>query len=103
MKKIITLLILCHVSLAMVWAQVEFPAADKAYTVIAEGRGSVGWAVNDEATQMVSFGATTITDDAQKNFAFVQHDGKVYLYSVWAEMFVPKLTLSPFAITKFPS
>jgi hypothetical protein len=47
MKKIITLLILWHISLAMVWAQVEFPASDKAYTVIAEGRGSVGWAVND--------------------------------------------------------
>lgn len=95
MKKIITLLILWHISLATVWAQVEFPAADKAYTVIAEGRGSVGWAINDAVSRMVSFGATTITDEAQKNFAFVQHDGKVYLYSVWAEMFVQKdLSLS---------
>ncbi len=95
MKKIITLLILWQISLATVWAQVEFPAADKVYTVIAEGRGSVGWAINDAVSRMVSFGATTITDDEQKNFAFVQHDDKVYLYSVWAEMFVQKdLSLS---------
>ena len=95
MKKIITLLILWHISFATVWAQVEYPAADKVYTVIAEGRGSVGWAINDAVSRMVSFGATTITDEAQKNFAFVQHDGKVYLYRVWAEMFVQKdLSLS---------
>lgn len=69
------------------------PATNKAFTVVAEGHNSgakPGWAINNEGTAMVSFGNTTIADEAQKNFAFVQYDGKVYLYSVWAQKFVQK-------------
>ena len=74
------------------WAQ-TLPATNKAFTVVAEGHNSgakPGWAINNEGTAMVSFGNTTIADEAQKNFAFVQYDGKVYLYSVWAQKFVQK-------------
>ena len=69
------------------------PATNKAFTVVAEGHNSgakPGWAINNEKTAMVSFGNTAIADEAQKNFAFVQYDGKVYLYSVWAQKFVQK-------------
>ena len=74
------------------WAQ-TLPATNKSYTVVAEGHSSgakPGWAINNEGTQMVSFGNTSIDDEAQKEFAFVQHEGKVYLYSVWAKKFVNK-------------
>ena len=75
------------------WAQVTLPATDKAFTVIAEGHNSgakPGWAINNGKTAMVSFGDTDVADEAQKNFAFIQYEGKVYLYSVWAEKFVNK-------------
>ena len=84
------LMLLCAMT---TMAQAELPATNKAFTVVAEGHNSgakPGWAINNEGTKMVSFGNTSITDDAQKNFAFVQHDGKVYLYSVWAQKFVQK-------------
>ncbi|MBO7192906.1 MAG: hypothetical protein J6V47_01310, partial [Bacteroidaceae bacterium] len=83
------LMLLCAVT---TWAQ-TLPATDKAFTVVAEGHNSgakPGWAINNEGTKMVSFGNTAIADEAQKNFAFVQYDGKVYLYSVWAQKFVQK-------------
>lgn len=84
------LMLLCAV--ATLFAQ-TLPATDKAFTVVAEGHNSgakPGWAINNEKTAMVSFGNTAIADEAQKNFAFVQHEGKVYLYSVWAQKFVQK-------------
>lgn len=74
------------------WAQGDLPF-NKACTVIAEEHSSgvkPGWAINNEKTAMVSFGNTAIADEAQKNFAFIQFDGKVFLYSVWAEKFVNK-------------
>ena len=74
------------------WAQGDLPF-NKACTVIAEGHNSgakPGWAINNEKTAMVSFGNTAIDEEAQKNFAFIQFNGKVYLYSVWAEKFVNK-------------
>lgn len=84
------LMLLCAVT--TMFAQ-TLPATNKAFTVVAEGHDSgakPGWAINNEGTAMVSFGNTTIADEAQKNFAFVQYDGKVYLYSVWAQKFVQK-------------
>ena len=75
------------------FAQTTLPATDKAFTVVAEGHNSgakPGWAINNEGTKMVSFGNTAIANEAQKNFAFVQYDGKVYLYSVSAQKFVQK-------------
>ena len=84
------LMLLCAVT--TMFAQ-TLPATDKAFTVVAEGHNSgakPGWAINNEGTKMVSFGNTAIADEAQKNFAFVQYDGKVYLYSVWAQKFVQK-------------
>ena len=91
MKKITSfmLMLLCAMT---TWAQ-TLPATNKAFTVVAEGHNSgakPGWAINNEKTAMVSFGNTAIADEAQKNFAFVQYDGKVYLYSVWAQKFVQK-------------
>ena len=74
------------------WAQESLPT-NKVCTVIAEGHSSgakPGWAINNEGTAMVSFGNTEIADEAQKNFAFIQFEGKLYLYSVWAEKFVNK-------------
>ena len=74
------------------WAQGDLPF-NKACTVIAEGHNSgaqPGWAINNDKTAMVSFGNTAIDEEAQKNFAFIQFNGKVYLYSVWAEKFVNK-------------
>ena len=74
------------------WAQGDLPF-NKACTVIAEGHNSgakPGWAINNEKTAMISFGNTAIDEEAQKNFAFIQFNGKVYLYSVWAEKFVNK-------------
>ena len=84
------LMLLCAVT--TLFAQ-TLPATDKAFTVVAEGHNSgakPGWAINNEKTAMVSFGNTAIADEAQKNFAFVQYGGKVYLYSVWAQKFVQK-------------
>lgn len=84
------LMLLCAVT--TMFAQ-TLPATNKAFTVVAEGHNSgakPGWAINNEGTAMVSFGNTAIADEAQKNFAFVQYEGKVYLYSVWAQKFVQK-------------
>ena len=91
MKKLLLVmaLVLCGVG---AWAQGDLPF-NKACTVIAEGHNSgvkPGWAINNEKTAMVSFGNTEIAEEAQKNFAFIQFNGKVYLYSVWAEKFVNK-------------
>ena len=85
-------MLLC-VFVGTAWAQVTLPATDKAFTVIAEGHNSgakPGWAINNEGTAMVSFGNTAVADETQKNFAFIQYEGKVYLYSVWAKKFVNK-------------
>ena len=92
MRKVTSLLILFCVFVGTAWAQGDLPF-NKACTVIAEGHSSgtkPGWAINNEGTAMVSFGNTAIADEAQKNFAFIQFNGKVYLYSVWAEKFVNK-------------
>ena len=91
MKKflLVMALVLCGVG---AWAQGNLPF-NKACTVIAEGHSSgakPGWAINNDKTAMVSFGNTEIAEEAQKNFAFIQFDGKVFLYSVWAEKFVNK-------------
>ena len=91
MKKLL-LLFAVMLSAVGAWAQGDLPF-NKACTVIAEGHNSgakPGWAINNEKTAMVSFGNTAIADEAQKNFAFIQYDGKVFLYSVWAEKFVNK-------------
>lgn len=91
MKKLL-LLFAVMLSAVGAWAQGDLPF-NKACTVIAEGHNSgakPGWAINNEKTAMVSFGNTAIADEAQKNFAFIQFNGKVYLYSVWAEKFVNK-------------
>ena len=91
MKRFTSLMLMLLVAVTT-WAQ-TLPATDKAFTVVAEGHNSgakPGWAINNEGTAMVSFGNTAIADEAQKNFAFVQYDGKVYLYSVWAQKFVQK-------------
>lgn len=94
MKKTFTLLIAALLAcVGVAKAQVTLPDANKSYTVVAEGHDSgvkPGWAINNEKTAMVSFGNTTIANDAQKEFAFIQHEDKVYLYSVWAEKFVNK-------------
>ena len=91
MKKLL-LLFAVMLSAVGAWAQGDLPF-NKACTVIAEEHDSgakPGWAINNEKTAMVSFGNTAIADEAQKNFAFIQYDDKVFLYSVWAEKFVNK-------------
>ncbi len=92
MKRFTSLMLMLLCAVTTMFAQ-TLPATDKAFTVVAEGHNSgvkPGWAINDEGTAMVSFGNTAISNEAQKNFAFVQYDGKVYLYSVWAQKFVQK-------------
>ena len=92
MKKFTSLMLMLLCAVTTMFAQ-TLPATNKAFTVVAEGHNSgakPGWAINNEGTAMVSFGNTAIADEAQKNFAFVQYDGKVYLYSVWAQKFVQK-------------
>ncbi len=92
MRRKITMLFAALLCIGAAWAQ-TLPAANKSYTVVAEGHNSgakPGWAINNEATKMVSFGNTDIANEAQKEFAFVQHENKVYLYSVWAKKFVNK-------------
>lgn len=67
--------------------------ATACYTVVAEGHSSESepaWAVNNEGTNFVSTGNTAIADDAQKEFAFVEHNGNTYIYSVHAKKFVMK-------------
>ena len=55
------------------------PATDKAFKV-ENNRGAL--AINNDGTALIGTPNVAIADVAQKNFAFVQHDGKVYLYSV---------------------
>ena len=64
------------------------PATDKSFTITTAKRG--GLAANNDATACVGFNHTAVKDEAQKNFAFVQYDGKVYLYNVWAKKFMQK-------------
>ena len=64
------------------------PATNKSFTITTATRG--GLAANNDATACVGFNHTSVADEAQKNFAFVQYDGKVYLYNVWAEKFMQK-------------
>ena len=94
MKKKFTMLLMSLLAfVGVAKAEVTLPDAGKSYTVVAESHSSgakPGWAINNEKTAMVSFGNTAIADEAQKEFAFVQNDGKVYLYSVWAKKFVNK-------------
>ena len=68
------------------WAQ-TLPADGKSFT-LTNNRG--GLAANNEKTACVGFGHTTVASDEQKNFAFIQHEGNVYLYNVWAEKFMMK-------------
>ena len=69
------------------------PAANKSYTVVAEGHTNVSrpqWAINDEGTAFVSTGNTTVSTDAQKQFAFVTYEEAIYIYSISAKKFVMK-------------
>ena len=66
-------------------------AADKYYTVVAEGHTNVSspaWAVDDAGTSFVSTGNTTIANEAQKHFAFITYNEATYIYSVSAKKFV---------------
>ena len=65
----------------------DIPATNKAFKV-ENNRGVL--AINNDGTALIGTPNVAIADVAQKNFAFVQHDGKVYLYSVWASKFVNK-------------
>ena len=69
------------------WAQ-TLPADDKSFTLTTDNRG--GLAANDGKTACVGFNHTAVANEAQKNFAFIQHEGNVYLYNVWAEKFMMK-------------
>ena len=64
------------------------PATDKCFTLTTAKRG--GLAANNEATECVGFKHTAVNSEEQKNFAFVQYDGNVYLYNVWAKKFMQK-------------
>ena len=64
------------------------PATDKSFTITTASRG--GLAANDAATACVGFNHTGVSSEEQKNFAFVQYDGNVYLYNVWAKKFMQK-------------
>ena len=64
------------------------PATDKSFTITTNGRG--GLAANDAATACVGFNHTAVASEEQKNFAFIQYDGNVYLYNVWAKKFMQK-------------
>ncbi len=67
------------------------PAANKSYTVVAEGHTTVSrpqWAINDEGTAFVSTGNTTVSTEEQKQFAFVTYNEATYIYSVSAKKFV---------------
>ena len=69
------------------------PAANKLYTVVAEGHTNVSkpqWAINDEGTKIVSTGNTTVSTEEQKQFAFVTNNGATYIYSPAAKKFVLK-------------
>ena len=68
------------------WSQ-TLPATDKAFEVENE-RGAL--AIKNDGTALIGTPNVAIADEAQKNFAFVQYEGKVYLYSVWANKFVQK-------------
>ena len=68
------------------WAQ--GPATNKAYTLTTANRG--GLAAHNDATQCVGYDNISVNDEAQKNFAFVQYEGNVYLYNVWAKKFMMK-------------
>ena len=64
------------------------PATNKSFTITTAKRG--GLAAKNDATACVGFNHTAVADEAQKNFAFVQYEDKVYLYNVWAEKFMQK-------------
>ena len=64
------------------------PATDKSFTITTASRG--GLAANDAAAACVGFNHTDVSSEEQKNFAFVQYDGNVYLYNVWAKKFMQK-------------
>ena len=69
------------------------PAANKLYTVVADGHNSGAnpqWAVNDEGDKFVSSGNTNISTDEQKQFAFVTFNEATYIYSPAAKKFVLK-------------
>ena len=78
------LMLLCAVA---TFAQ-TLPATDKSFTITTVERG--GLAANDAATACVGFNGTAVSSDEQKNFAFIQYDGNVYLYNVWAKKFMQK-------------
>ena len=69
------------------------PAANKLYTVVAEGHNSGAnpqWAINDEGTNIVSTGNTTVSTEEQKQFAFVTFNEATYIYSPAVKKFVMK-------------
>ena len=86
MKRFTSLMLMLLVAVTTMFAQ-TLPATDKAFKV-ENNRGAL--AINNDGTALIGTPNVAIADVAQKNFAFVQHDGKVYLYSVWASKFVNK-------------
>ena len=86
MKKFTSLMLMLLCAVTTMFAQ-TLPATDKAFKV-ENDRGAL--AINNDGTALIGTPNVAIADVAQKNFAFVQHEGKVYLYSVWASKFVNK-------------
>ncbi|MBQ5888939.1 MAG: hypothetical protein IIW77_06670 [Bacteroidaceae bacterium] len=86
MKRFTSLMLMLLVAVTTMFAQ-TLPATDKAFKV-ENNRGAL--AINNDGTALIGTPNVAIADVAQKNFAFVQHNGKVYLYSVWASKFVNK-------------
>ena len=61
------------------------------YTVTAGDAGRGSWYSGDNGvTSTVKQGATANATDINQHFAFIQYDGKYYLYSVAKKMFVAK-------------
>lgn len=87
MRKITSLLMLLCAFVGTAFAQ-TLPATDKSFTLITDTRG--GLAANDGGTACVGFNNVAVSTEEQKNFAFVQYDGNVYLYNVWAKKFMMK-------------
>ena len=86
MKRFTSFMLMLLCAVTTMFAQ-TLPATNKAFKV-ENNRGAL--AINNDGTALIGTPNVAIADVAQKNFAFVQHDGKVYLYSVWASKFVNK-------------
>jgi hypothetical protein len=86
MKRFTSFMLMLLCAVTTMFAQTLL-ATNKAFKV-ENGRGAL--AINNDGTALIGTPNVAIADVAQKNFAFVQHEGKVYLYSVWASKFVNK-------------